>query len=400
MATLVSDNFTRADDPTSLGIATTGQVWSNASGVFGISSNQALWTWNFGGASGNAVIDSGATDGITQVDLENPNDTATSFAITCGLIFRYVNSSYFWRLSYTRFGTGSTLNLQRTYGGSTATVLSVPVVLNNGDTIKAAYCGSNIEIFINGVSQGTYDDSLNPQNYGTFCGLIGTPGSYFSTILRKFDNFLVTTNGTCTPTYNCTMAGCVDPGDGSGTYATLAECLAACSVAVSYNCINGSCIDPGDGSGVFTTLLECQQSGCGNSGHTAETEVFDAGTGSPYYLTAQVTDSGDELRSKVVKSIRTTGIRTNVTGMVLGYDVNDPIDVADLENGTRSNKRMMTGPQSFSDSTSVTQSERKPVNVKNAVLWTVRIEGDDSGQAERDQIHEVVCEVAKEGIRR
>lgn len=33
-------------------------------------------------------------------------------------------------------------------------------------------------------------------------------------------------------------------------------------VADSYNCVNGDCIDPGDGSGAFATLAECEASGC------------------------------------------------------------------------------------------------------------------------------------------
>ena len=34
---------------------------------------------------------------------------------------------------------------------------------------------------------------------------------------------------TPTPTWNCTLNGCVDPGDGTGTYGSMADCEAMCS---------------------------------------------------------------------------------------------------------------------------------------------------------------------------
>lgn len=58
--------------------------------------------------------------------------------------------------------------------------------------------------------------------------------------------------------YNCVDGSCVDPGDGSGTYSTLEECEAACAVPASYNCVDGVCVDPGDGSGAYATLEECE----------------------------------------------------------------------------------------------------------------------------------------------
>ena len=45
MAMVVFDDFNRANDPTSLGTATTGQTWSLVHGdfPFGILGNQAYW---------------------------------------------------------------------------------------------------------------------------------------------------------------------------------------------------------------------------------------------------------------------------------------------------------------------------------------------------------------------
>jgi hypothetical protein len=58
-------------------------------------------------------------------------------------------------------------------------------------------------------------------------------------------------------TYNCVSGVCTDPGDGSGTYATLVACQAAC-FPVTYNCVLGVCTDPGDGTGTYATLGACQ----------------------------------------------------------------------------------------------------------------------------------------------
>ncbi len=399
MAILASDDFNRADDPTGLGIATTGQVWDTVSGRWSVLSNAARIDWDNGDPITSIVtLETGFTDVIAYVTL--PSVDVPNFAAGIGVICRYVDANFYWRLAtFDGPGTPGLLRLQRVYAGSVFTAIDIgPNATADGDTISVACCGSLFEIFVNGVSVGTYDDTANPQNYGTQCGLVSLSGTFFAPYAESFEDFLVTTNGTCTPTYNCTVDGCIDPGDGSGTYATLEECETACVIEPSWNCVDGVCVDPGTGEGEFATLLECELSGC--TPRVAETMRFDAGEGSSYYVVAQVDDSGDELRSKTLKSIRTTGIRTNVSGMAFGYDVNQEISVEDLEAGTRANTRMTTRPQEFPDSTGVTQSERKPINIVNAVLSTVRIEGDDTGNEQRDQIHEIVIEQAKQGVRR
>jgi hypothetical protein len=126
------------------------------------------------------------------------------------------------------------------------------------------------------------------------------------------------------------------------------------------------------------------------------TKRFDAGEGNEYFLCAPVVDSGQELRSKVVKSVRQTGKRTNVNAKIYSYDVDDNIDVTALEDGTGST----TGAIALDDSTQVSQSPRVQTNCPNAVLHTVRIDGSDVGQSERDRIDEIVVEVAEMGVRR
>lgn len=121
-----------------------------------------------------------------------------------------------------------------------------------------------------------------------------------------------------------------------------------------------------------------------------------SGARSHYWLAPQPTDSGDELRSKNVKSLRLTGKVTNASAQVYGYDVGQPINVADVEQGQNASTRR----QRFPDTEHVSQSARKQVNVPNAVLWTVRIQGTWEGDDQKDRIDEIVIEVAKQGVRR
>jgi hypothetical protein len=126
------------------------------------------------------------------------------------------------------------------------------------------------------------------------------------------------------------------------------------------------------------------------------TERFDAGDGSSWYVCASVIDSGDELRSKNVKSAHATGRLTDPQLMLYGYDVGDVIDVSDLEDGVNSS----TGAVALGTTTGVAQTPRANLNVPNAVLWSVRLSGDDTGNAERDSVHEIVVEQSIQGVRR
>ena len=81
---------------------------------------------------------------------------------------------------------------------------------------------------------------------------------------------------TCiTNSYNCvdasgnivsigsgTGVACVNPGDESGTYATLVGCQSLCGVSESWNCNDGFCEEPGDGSGTYANLQSCINANC------------------------------------------------------------------------------------------------------------------------------------------
>lgn len=124
----------------------------------------------------------------------------------------------------------------------------------------------------------------------------------------------------------------------------------------------------------------------------------DIGSGerSHYWLALQPSDSGDELRSKVVKAIRVTGKLTNASAQLYKWDVGEPINVTEVEQGINA----ATRPQHLPDVTQVTQSARKQVNVPNAVLHSARVQGTWEGDGVKDRIDEIVVEQAKQGVRR
>lgn len=128
------------------------------------------------------------------------------------------------------------------------------------------------------------------------------------------------------------------------------------------------------------------------------TKRLNAGTGSAWYVCAQLSDDGNETRSTVIKAAKVTGKLTSASAKIYGFDVGVPVSVSDLENGTNS----ATGAISLTTTTQVVQSERKQVNVPNCALSTARIEGTYSVAAGviADRIDEIVLERAVQGVRR
>ena len=103
-----------------------------------------------------------------------------------------------------------------------------------------------------------------PLTYNCFCTQsacecieIGNGSGEYST--------LALCQAACVPlpitSYNCTNGACVLVSGPGGQYSTLAACEEECEPLpiISYNCVDGSCIDPGDGSGEYATLLDCEE---------------------------------------------------------------------------------------------------------------------------------------------
>jgi hypothetical protein len=115
-----------------------------------------------------------------------------------------------------------------------------------------------------------------------------------------------------------------------------------------------------------------------------------------WWIVPQLSDSGIELRDKVIKSFRATGKFTNPKFQVYGYGPQQDINVDDIEEGVNSR----TGAVVMADTTQVQQSKRFQVNVPNSMLHTVRLQGMYPGTGERDRVDEIVYEVSQQGIRR
>jgi hypothetical protein len=279
-----------------------------------------------------------------------------NFANGVGIVCRYVSVDYFWQCLLYKFFSDSRIRLQRTYAGlgpTTVLDIDIPGALSNGDVLSVSYCGDDFEVFVNDVSLGTYDASVASQNYGTKSGMITQTGSWFATYDQRLDDFTVESEEGCPnpsadwtlPPLSWTATGEVEPFNPTG--------------------------------GVMT-------------------KRFDDGEGSQWFMVAPVVDSDNELRSKTIVAAHAMGRFTNANMQMYTWDVTEGVNLNDLEAGTNSS----TGDIPIDDSTEVAQSVREPMNCKNAVLSTIRIEGDDRGQTVRDEIHELVVEQAIQGVRR
>lgn len=126
-------------------------------------------------------------------------------------------------------------------------------------------------------------------------------------------------------------------------------------------------------------------------------DLFEEGENVDWYVVGQLSDSGDELRDKVVKSTHVTGKLTDASFGVFAYGPDDDIDVAVIESG---NAAATTGAVALTDSAQVTQTERHQVNVPNTEVFTVRVEGVYDGTGVKDRVDEIVTEIAEQGIKR
>lgn len=120
-----------------------------------------------------------------------------------------------------------------------------------------------------------------------------------------------------------------------------------------------------------------------------------AGLGNDWFICLQLSDSGEELRDKVVKSYRCTGKTTSGVIKGYGYGPLENIDVENIEDGT--GQRVTVA---IPDTDQVQQSKRFQVNLPNSAMHTVRVQGSWPGTGIPDRIDEIVYEVSRQGVRR
>ena len=132
---------------------------------------------------------------------------------------------------------------------------------------------------------------------------------------------------------------------------------------------------------------------------TANTFRFDSGNQRvDWWIAAQITDSGEELRDKTIRAFKATGKMTLPKFIIYGWGPQQGIDVSLIEAGTNGKTRAIPIPTTEL----VTQAARTQVNVPNVTLWTWRLQGSWDGETDavRDRIDETVTEVSIMGIRR
>jgi len=128
---------------------------------------------------------------------------------------------------------------------------------------------ANVQWMVTGITPviGGFYKWTDPVTGIHYCGTVVSGPQVLSTIdytTGTTDGITITNCldciGPAPVTYDCVSGNCVDPGDGSGAYSTLAACQLNCiaPAPVTYNCQSGNCVDPLDGSGTYSTLAACQ----------------------------------------------------------------------------------------------------------------------------------------------
>lgn len=172
---VVADTFTRADDATTLGTATSGVTYTAVNGptnVLGISGNKC---YNVTTGNCRSTIDAGTPDHISSIRI----DTKSAEMY---LMVRYVDAS-----NYVRIGVSSSvgqLRFQRIVGGSVAVDTALNITPQNGDDLTVRCVGGQITIWLNDVLVTT-----TIETQGLTATLVGVQMS--GTLGGRLDNYVV-----------------------------------------------------------------------------------------------------------------------------------------------------------------------------------------------------------------
>lgn len=122
----------------------------------------------------------------------------------------------------------------------------------------------------------------------------------------------------------------------------------------------------------------------------------DSGEDVEWYASWTYSDSGIETTPKVIKNPRIKG-RFSTSPTISVYTVSPAsiIDVDGLETGA-------TPDYSYTvdDSALVTQYPIKKANIRNALMWTFRVNGIRDGASDPDQLHEIAVDIGVTGQQR
>ena len=171
------DTFDRADDPSSLGDAGSGQPWESVNGTWGIRDDAALTSGGSGDAPFLAVIPEGTGDGLTEVTMTVVEEGA-------GLVFRYLDARNYWSVTANP-GVGS-WSVNRVIDGESELVGEALGPTNDGVTISTTEDGSTVRVLVEGEEKLSLTDAaLGEQLQGGIMAASTTTGQ------ARWDRFLV-----------------------------------------------------------------------------------------------------------------------------------------------------------------------------------------------------------------
>lgn len=141
----ITDNFDRADNPSSLGTTTTGQTWEAIVGTWGTSAGNA-YNSALDGFFNRVVVESGHSDVLVEVWIGN--DGGGVWAVAREDLILYCQTPHF--------------QIQKWNGsGYTAIASSASELIGDGDCIGLECSGSTIKAYLNGVEKLSVTETLS-----------------------------------------------------------------------------------------------------------------------------------------------------------------------------------------------------------------------------------------------
>jgi hypothetical protein len=184
MAVLASDSFNRAANASSLGTTDsyaggTAKTWQQfGTGAYGIDASGKAYRSTAPGSGRNvAYLEASQSNGSVSAVISSVD--ASSYPKLC---FRIVDEA---NMLYVEIeNTTNQIDLRKYVGGTSSLIQSYTGTVTDGSTLKITANGSNITVYLNGVSIITAPDTFNQS--ATKWGF----SSYAYPTVR-FDNFIV-----------------------------------------------------------------------------------------------------------------------------------------------------------------------------------------------------------------
>ncbi|MBF4607544.1 fibronectin type III domain-containing protein [Curtobacterium sp. VKM Ac-1393] len=152
----VTDSFNRADNPTTLGAAETGQAWTPNATVWGIVSGSASM---LSGSNGRVTVESGRANGTVQAKFASLSTGSNHGR----LLFRGDSSVNYWMVQLrVTGGVPGKYQLYKSVNGTLTQVGSDSAAAGvAGDVVKVVMASDSVTVAVNGATVITATDSFN-----------------------------------------------------------------------------------------------------------------------------------------------------------------------------------------------------------------------------------------------